>query len=132
MGDEKDDTVGDNDRTISSEDEEVESIGEKEEESVVDYVKEMFLQSKVDELKFLINYQIKHKAALKGTVLEVPIKVDAWNEKYLLREMKEIYNKVVPNVIIHNKKLRITQNLYEIPNIVNASKKLSFNIQYYH
>ena len=68
-----------------------------------DYVKEKFSCSKADGLKFLVDYQAKHKAALKGTVLERPIKVDVWNEKYLLRQMREIYNKVVPNVILHHK-----------------------------
>ena len=39
--------------------------------------------------------------------------------------MKEIYNKVAPNVIIHNKRLRNAQTLYEIPRIMNAAKKLA-------
>ena len=96
----EDDGVVDDDGSISSVGEE--SAGPKE---LVDFVKGKFPRSKVDGLKFLVDYQNKNKAALRGTVLEVPIKVDVWNAKYLLREMRDIYNKVVPSVIIFNKKL---------------------------
>lgn len=106
VGDEEEVSVGD-EGAVSSGDEEEESVVDKEEEDLhIGYVKEKFPRSKVDSSKFLVDYQVKHKAALKGPVLEIPIKVDTWNDKYLMREMKDIYNKVVPNVILHHRKLR--------------------------
>jgi len=131
-------SVGNDDRAfvedegeLLSGDAEEDSIGENEEEPVVDnadedingdYVKEKFPRSKLDGLKFVMDYRTKSKAALKGTVLERPIKVDVWNGKYLLPQMRERYDKVVVNVILHTKKLRQVNLLNENRN-VNAAKR---------
>ena len=58
---------------------------DNKENAEVEFVVPKIPRSKAEAVIFLMEYHEKYKVVLKGTVLELPMDVNSWNEKYLLR-----------------------------------------------
>ena len=82
-----------------------------------EYIMEKFPRSKLEGVEFLKGFQAKYQAALSRTELQSPIYVADWIERYKWGELRDIYQRAVPRVIIYAKKVDQSNLLHEIQRV---------------